>query len=203
MSEGEFDGYISITPESLAVECMHRVATELDAAIHGESMRWWFVITDIDQAITSALVAALSGTAGIGALNKEDQIAWLNYFEESRTDNKARPPKNQKLTTLRELLSRAKDPENMDRMGPPLLLDTKQESDILRIHDFRNDLVHVKPVSWSLEVTGLPRMIGAAVKAIQKLFDLPPFRLHLEDEDIERMEISLKSIEQTFQSMSR
>ncbi len=195
--------YIDITPERLAVECTHRVATELDDAIHRNSMRWWFVITDAEQAITSALVAALSGTAEIGALRKEDQIAWLNYFEDSRTDKNVRPPEKQKLATLRELIARAKDPENLNRMGPPLLLNEKQESDILRVHDFRNDLLHVKPVSWSLEITGLPRMVGAVIEAIQQLFDLPRFRLHLEEEDIERMQTSLKSIEKTFERMQK
>jgi hypothetical protein len=195
--------YITITPERLAVECMTRVATELDDAMHRNSMRWWFVITDVEQAITSALVAALSGTAEIGALKEEDQIAWLTFFEESRTDKNARPPAKQKLATLRELIARAKDPKNMDLMGPPLSLDEKQESDIMRIHEFRNDLLHVKPVSWSMEIAGLPRMIGAAIEVIQKLFDLPRFRLHLEEKDFERMETSLKSIEKTFQRMQK
>jgi hypothetical protein len=38
-----------------------------------------------------------------------------------------------------------------------------ESGDLRRLHEFRNDLVHFRPTSWSLELAGLPRILASAV----------------------------------------
>ena len=181
--------YIDITPASLAVHCVERAAQEVQDATRGTPMRWWFAISDIDQALTAALVEVLTGTAGIGALTERLQIEWLTYFGEG-----GKAPKESRLAPFDDLLERAQDVANSHDMSGTLLLSVEDKKDILRLHEFRNNLLHVKPVSWSLEITGLPMMIGAVTKALKQLFEMNPLNLHLDEHEVQRANEAIDKI---------
>ena len=181
--------YIDITPASLAVHCVERAAQEVQDATCGTPVRWWFAILDIDQALTAALVEVLTGTAGIGALTKKLQIEWLNYYDEG-----GQAPKETRLAPFEDLLNRAQDIANCHSMHGTLSLSVKDKKDILRLHEFRNNLLHVKPMSWSLEITGLPRMMGAVTTALKQLFEMNPLNLHLEEHEAHRASDAINRI---------
>jgi hypothetical protein len=194
MPETEDESYIRITPAILAVHCVERAMVEMDAAMNGTPMRWWFAITDMDHALTAALVETLKGSAGIGALTKKLQCEWVDYFENSRTDRTVASPKRETLASFAELIGRAKNPTNVTETGGALLLNLKDEKDILRLHQFRNQLLHVKPVHWSLEISGLPRMLGAVAEALRQLFNMTALRLRLEEDDVKKAEVAINVI---------
>lgn len=183
------DLYARTSPALLAVHACERAASEYEAAISGDTARWFFAITDMHQALTAALVETLSGTAGIGALPKKLQQQWLIYYENRGAD--VQPPADDRVITFGELLARACDTANCHDMQGTLVLTDGEKKDLLRLNDFRNDLAHVKPRGWSLEIAGLPRIFGAAAKAIRQLFEMAPLRLHLEEDEVERAEKSI------------
>ncbi|MET4720778.1 hypothetical protein ABIF63_004884 [Bradyrhizobium japonicum] len=189
----EDDLYARTSPALLAMHACERAATEYAAAMSGETERWFFAITDMHQALTAALVETLSGTAGIGALPKKLQKEWLGYFD-ARNDTDIEPPIEDRVITFGELLDRARDATHVHDMQGTLALSEDEKRDLLRLNEFRNDLAHVKPRGWSLEIAGLPRIFGVAAKAARQLFNMAPLRLHLEDHQIERAEMAIDTI---------
>ena len=68
---------------------------------------WKWIIIAAQSAVQGALVCALSGTAGIGALTKDLQSAWLAWF-----DTRKGPAPDEKLADFKTLLKWARDQKN-------------------------------------------------------------------------------------------
>jgi hypothetical protein len=113
--------YIEIFPERLAAYCVVDAAREI-ALAEGEPLRWFFAISKLHRALSCALVAALRGSAGIGAYPaKKGRRLWLTWFDESRT-NDIPLPEWDRVDTVSNLLERARDPAELEMSGEPLRL---------------------------------------------------------------------------------
>jgi hypothetical protein len=196
----DLDGYIEIGPQALVVLLVSRLQRDVEQ-VNNDAANWWFIVQDLDLALSAQLVAYLSGTANIGALTIEHQkviLAYLNDRSEAKHWPKDRRgnPLVGKLAHFEELLRRATDPDHKLNNPPEtrLILSDAEKKDILKVHSFRNDLAHVKPTSWYLEVVGLPRMATACVNAIKHLFSNCSQRIHLSDLEIDDTEKTLKLI---------
>jgi hypothetical protein len=131
-------------------------------------------LVELHRALYCALITVLSGKAEIGAYPEWLQVKWIEYFEKSRTDPDVKPPEKDFVAPFTELFSRA------ENVSPPLLqLTLDQRADILKLNEFRGDLEHVKPRTWSLEIGGLPRMSMVAADAFEML--LPSFSHRLDE----------------------
>jgi hypothetical protein len=196
----DLDGYIEIRPQDFVVLLVSRLRRDVEQ-VNNDPANWWFIVHDLELALSAQLVAYLSGTAKIGALTTEHQkviLAYLNDKSEAKQwpKDKRGNPIVEKLAPFRELLARATDPNcPLSYVGETrLTLSDAEEKDILKIHSFRNDLAHVKPKSWYLEVVSLPRMATACVNAIKHLFSNCSQRIHLSDLEIDHTEKTLKLI---------
>lgn len=175
--------YARISPALLAVYATERAAIEFEASMGGNPERWFFAITDIHQALTSALVETLSGTNSLGALTDEQQKQWRRYHQDRRENPDAKPPEDRfRIASFETLLSRAKS----NQAGNPLALTRCEESDLKQLNDLRNDLQHVKPTGWSLEIAGLPRILQSAAKTMHQLFKMDPLVIHLDEDELTR-----------------
>jgi hypothetical protein len=65
----------------------------------------------------------------------------------------------------------------MEMGGSRLELTAEERADLNKLNNLRGDLEHVKPKSWSLDVTGLPRISAVAGRAFGRL--MPSFAHHL------------------------
>jgi hypothetical protein len=190
--------YININPQDFVVLVVARVQRDLERVAETPSL-WWFVIQDLDLALTAQLVAFLSGTMQIGALKEEHQNAVLAYLND-RSENKEWPkdkhgnPLVEQLASFPELLRRTTDATSPQTYinEERLKLSKQENDDILKIHRFRNQLAHIKPTSWSLEIIGLPRMTLAALKAIRHLFEHSSQIIHLNELDINNCKHNLQ-----------
>jgi hypothetical protein len=122
------------------------------------------MIVGAQNALQGAMVCALDreDTSGLSVLSDNSEKKWAKWLEESR-DNPNLPKPKQELAHFDVLLKRCK---------AKLLLDLTagQEADIKRLHDhFRNNFAHFTPKGWSIEKAGLPRIIGAALYAVENL----------------------------------
>jgi hypothetical protein len=196
----DLDRYIEIRPQDFVLLLIARLQRDIELAQINPA-NWWFIIQDLDLALTAQLVAFLSGTAQIGALTNEHQIVMLAYLND-RSEAKQGPkdkrgnPIVEKLAPFKELLTRATDPNcQLSYVSETrLILSDAEKKDMLKIHSFRNDLAHVKPRSWYVEIAGLPRMATVCVKAIAHLFSNCSQRVHLTELEITQTEASLKLI---------
>jgi hypothetical protein len=184
--------HIYITPALLAVYTVERGAAEVRAATSGEQDRWLFAIVDLHMALNAALVETVSGgSTHIGSLSSKHQKAWIDHFESPGSS----PPSNaRRVESLSELLSRAFDSANASGMGGTLVLSNAQRSEIGRLNDLRDELVHVKPELGFIEASGLPRIVRAAAEALRQLFDMRPVRHHLDEDVHDRGKLAIASI---------
>ena len=193
------DNYIEVTPQILAVLTIERIASYIDE-LHREPAKWWFAIQDFDLALYSQLIASLSGTMQLGALTEDHQKTMLDYFNDSNLEKTLPIDKNGKpletIANFRQLLNRSLDSKFpfIDNSQFPLILNANQKKDILKLHVFRNNLAHVRPLSWHVEITGLPKMAQAYTFAIDHLFKHCTARFHLTGLQINKNEKNLTTI---------
>ena len=135
----------------------------ISARITREPSYWKWVIVSSHMALQGAIVCVLAGTSSLPVLDKNSgrlMADWLDKRQGQIPDDR--------LADFGTLLDRAQDKQFTD--GNPLALTAQRKKDILRLHrHFRNDFAHFTPKGWSIEVAGLPRIISAALGAIEVL----------------------------------
>ncbi|HXG79782.1 MAG TPA: hypothetical protein VNJ31_10660, partial [Methyloceanibacter sp.] len=173
-----------------------RLLAQLVPKLPTDPWAWKWVIIAAHNALQGALVCALSGPAGVGALEKQSAGAVLDWFEK-RTGN---PPKK-RLADFNTLVARGCNAERMSYLGAiPLCLDSQQRKDLRRLNDeFRNNFMHFTPKGWSIERIGLPRIILTAVGAIGHLMSQPQVIYKLDDTQRHDMEDNLAMIARALQ----
>ena len=106
---------------------------------------------------------------------------------EDRTPDKKWPngkdgmPLQPQIANFSDLLERATNPNFpfINNSQSNLKLSASEKKDVKKIHSFRNDLAHIKPNNWSVEVVGLPRMAIACINATAHLFENSSQIIHL------------------------
>jgi hypothetical protein len=142
--------YAEITPHHLAALSVRRAADALEQT-EADPTTWFFVILDLHRALYCALIAALSGSAGIGAYPDKLRIEWIDWFERSRMDPKTNAPTGDYVLSFGELLEKAEN-SPLELQNSRLQLTSEQRTDISKLNEFRGDLEHVKPRSCSLQL---------------------------------------------------
>jgi hypothetical protein len=183
--------FIETSPHQLSALCVVRANRAIHEAAT-DPVQWFLAIVDLHRALNSALVAALRGSAGIGAYPLQLRRLWLDYFEQSRTKNVAVPHQD-RVESFLELLSRAQK-ASPDLQGEPLKLGSQELKDLEKLNSLRDDIEHVKPTAWSLEVVGLPRIAKSAGTALAHLYLLPPVYMHLRDTELAGARLAISEI---------
>jgi len=149
-------GFLHTDERRELVEALSKVARELEAA-QTDDYAWKWAIIAMQNAVQSAIVAAISGTDQLGALTKRAAREWLEAYENDRTDYP-----EPWLASFLELYERMKT-----RTGFGASAET--DKDIKRLVEFRNDFMHFTPKGWSIELAGLPRILRNALSIVEHL----------------------------------
>jgi hypothetical protein len=152
--------FIETNPHHLSALCVVRAELSV-AESASDPEQWLFVIVDLHRALNCALVAALRGTAGIGAFLPKLRREWLNFFEESRV-RKVMPPSHDRVESFLDLLGRAQE-ASPNLMGAPLVLNTQEKSDLNKLNSLGDDIEHVKATDWYLELAVYRASIGEEI----------------------------------------
>jgi hypothetical protein len=183
--------FIETSPHQLSALCVVR-ANRAVRETATDPAQWFLVIVDLHRALNSALVAALRGSAGIGAYPLKLRRQWLDYFEQSRTKDVA-APKQDRVEPFLVLLSQAQT-ASPELLGEPLTLSAQELKDLEKLNSLRDDIEHVKPTAWSLEVAGLPRIARSAATALAHLYLLPPVYMHLREAELAEAQLAIREI---------
>jgi hypothetical protein len=183
--------FIETSPHQLSALCVVRAKRAINETV-SDPAQWFLVIADLHRSLNSALVAALRGSAGIGAYSLKLRRQWLDYFEQSRTCE-IEPPNRDRVEPFLDLLSRAQQ-ASVDLQGEPLILTAQEKRDLEKLNSLRDDIEHVKPTAWSLEIVGLPRISRAAASALSHLYSLPPVYMHLSEGELTAAQDSIRQI---------
>jgi hypothetical protein len=119
--------YARITPHHLAALSLRRAADALKQ-LAADPTTGFFIILDLHRALYCALVAALSGSTGVGAYSDKLQAEWLEWFDTSKNDADAQQPSGNYVLPFEDLLSRAEN-GTPHMLGPPL--SSRQSSAVI------------------------------------------------------------------------
>jgi hypothetical protein len=126
--------------------------------LNSDPWLWKWAIISAHGASQGAMICVLRGTANLEVMTPKAAGKWLEWYD---SDMKSRPPE-ERMANFSTLLERC--------VKKGLVLSAEQSKDTSRLHrDFRNNFAHFMPMYWSIEKAELPRIIRAALDAVEVL----------------------------------
>lgn len=183
-----------------AINALEHTA-ETALTLQDNPLNWKWVIISLHNALQSALVCTLSGTAGVGALKNESTTKMLEWLEVTRFNPDEQMP-DEWLADLKELYRRAKNPDFMHEFGgTPLSVSSQQDEDVKLLNQLRRNFVHFSPKGWSIETVGLPRIVLNVTSIVEKLMlNHPANTFRLEQGQQEQVSRAIQTLRATFSS---
>jgi hypothetical protein len=149
-------GYLHTDEREELVNALRKVRTELEAA-RTDDHAWKWVIHALQSAVQNAIVAAISGTDGLGALTDRSARERMEDYE-----NDTGRHADAWLADFRELYRRMKS-----RTAFPPSPDV--DEDLGRLVRLRNQFEHFAPKGWSIQLAGLPRIVRNLLRVVEHL----------------------------------
>ena len=161
-------------------------------------LAWKWVVMALHSALQGACVCHLTTTATpVGAVTERNAGEWLTYFEDSRTDSNAKPPKTH-LMGLPDLLKAVRKSYSAgDRSNAVGVAISESELNWLcRFHkEIRNQFAHFEPMGWSIEVSGIPKIAKLVARIIGDILRTGWAFRHQDSAQREAMQRSLHTLE--------
>lgn len=162
-----------------------------------DSIAWKWVVMALHSALQGACICHLTTTAvPVGAVTERNASEWLAYFEDSRTNRNAKPPKTH-LMGLPDLLAAVRKPYSAgDRSNAAGVAISECELRWLRgFHkNIRNQFVHFEPMGWSIEVSGIPEIAKLVARIIGDILQIGWAFRHQDLAQREQMERNLQTL---------
>jgi hypothetical protein len=139
---------------------------------------WKWIIMGAQDAVQGALVCALANTTGTNVLTKKSGRRILEWLEDT---SKEYP--GEFMADFKTLLESAK-----------IELSSHDSKDITKLHSFRNNFAHFTPKRWSIELAGLPRIVGAALRLVEELMRSDKVRYRMTGNKLRRLANDVSAI---------
>lgn len=166
--------------------------------VREDSLAWKWVVIALHSALQGACVCYLTTTAApIGAVTKRNTREWVAYFEDSRTNPNAVPPKTY-LMCLPDLLKAVRKPNSAGHgsNAAGIAISESELNWLIRFHnDFRNQFTHFEPMGWSIEVSGIPEIAQLVARIIGDILRTGWAFRHLDRARCEEMQRILHALE--------
>jgi hypothetical protein len=139
------------------------------------------------------IIALHSALQGAMLTDKSWKAVWHWLDVDSRKE--PCPPKpDEKLASLRVLFARVRDSSILPAPDT-LIASPKVVADIDMLNRLRNDFIHFVPHGLSLELSGMPRIVGSVTDAIEHLaITHPTFWHHLRQTHRNRIAVALDDL---------
>jgi hypothetical protein len=143
--------------------------------------KWKWTIIAVHQALYGFAVCAVRGTDRRWRVKKrgKNEEGWL--------------------ISIWKALERAKDPRWMPSGNSKLLATTPEEDAAIDklVNEFRNEFEHFKPKHWSIEVSGVPDIVGLVLRVVRFLALESNCVNYAEEDQESRVRKALARIEQS------
>lgn len=148
--------------EAVLAICMVK---EMLNRVNDEPYYWKWVVLALHNALQGFMVLALRGSDGLSVLKDDCAKAWLDAYE--RGDG------NYPEARLKRFLELYKDIKS-DKMriygdSRPFRPQGTQGRSVKLLNRLRNEFIHYTPKSWSLEISGLPKVVEDCIGVISFL----------------------------------
>jgi len=166
--------------------------------VREDSGGWKWVVMALHSALQGACVCHLTTTAApIGAVTERNAGEWLTYFEDSRINPNAKPPKTH-LMGLPDLLKAVRKPSSAGNGGnvAGVPINESELRWLQRFHkEIRNQFAHFEPLGWSIEVSGIPKIAKLVARIIRDILEIGWAFRHQDRAQLEEMQRSLLTLE--------
>lgn len=162
--------------------------------IKGDPYMYKWILLALHSALQGACIGHLVRTDGVsGIVTPRSQKEWMTFLHEGIDQEKATVPKTI-ILAMPDLLKAIRKPGSCggDSLTNIELTDNELHC-LKKIHsEIRNQFIHFNPLSWSLEVSGIPKL-GALIARIIEDIDAANWAFrHLEEDIRSRMIDELK-----------
>ena len=114
-----------------------------------EPIRWKWAIIALHQALYGFAVAAVRGPDFAPVLKNPNDL-------------------NSHLISVWEAIDRAKRVECLRPGGVPLVTLPEEDKAIEKLgEEFRNGFEHFRPMTWSIEVSGMPTIVARVLRVVE------------------------------------
>jgi hypothetical protein len=171
-------------------------SANLSVSIGNDVMNWKWLILALHNTLQGACTCALRGndTAGVSMLTKKSAEAVWHWLDvESRRDASA-PMPPEMLAPLLDLYGRVRKSRWLPE---PHRLPAHQQmnKDVKKLNYLRNKFSHFLTQGFSLEVSGMPRIVRHCCDAIEHLaVKQPTFWHHLNESQTARIKSALGTL---------
>ena len=169
---------------------------ELASGLESNLMNWKWLIIALHNALQGACVCALRGrdNAGITMLTKKSAKEVWHWLDVESRKSPAPPMPEERLAAMPELYQRVADTTHLpDPCRLPT--DPSRDDDVKRLNRLRNRFIHFVPAGFSLEVSGMPRIVGHCCDAIEHLsVKYPTYWGHLNNKLRRRTKTALANL---------
>lgn len=146
-----------------AISALENLA-EFAARVSGDLFAWRWTILSLHNALQGFMVVWIRDSAGLNVLPRSVAIEWLAAHQAG-----ASYPE-EKLDRFPNLYTKIKKQTIATGLGARRFSPSgSQTVSVKRLNDLRNTFVHFLPASWSLEVTGLPRICLDSLDVLEYL----------------------------------
>ncbi len=173
---------------------LEEVRHQVERAL-GDPKQWKWAIIAMCSALNGALVCHLTGSAGIGALNKKCAVETLKALNDDKPEEIPKPWLAYPKTLLQRSQRREQPDTRIESAGPQIMVSKCQKTAFDTLFDFRNELIHYKPSGWSIEVSGFPSLFWSCLEIILRVNDAGYGFRHLTQEEAAKLERTVADLE--------
>lgn len=152
------------TDEQLEAVGALETAAQTSVGVAGDVYHWRWVVLAVHNALQGLMVIALRGSDGLAPLRDDVAAEWLKAYRAGHV------PPEEKLDRFLNLYAKIKGRRMRQYIhSEPFRPTGSQGWSVKKLNSLRNEFVHFLPRSWSLEVSGLPKICLDCVDLIEFL----------------------------------
>ncbi len=177
-----------------ALEMVGRFAADASR----DPFAWRWVILALHNSLQGFMVIAIRDTAGLFPLPEKLAAKWLQAHE-------ARAPyPKERLDSFPNLYRKIQSEEIANHLQAKPFQETRsQRRSVDLLHCLRNQFIHFLPASWSLQVSGLPRICLDCLTIVEFLFRDYRFIIWDKEEHLGRFTAALAEARRVLEPLER
>lgn len=166
--------YIRLETGEIAVWQLERLAEARERA-RVQPWFWIDAVRSAHLALTAAMVEALEGSSGVGAMTKAAAKATLEYFDADRTAGGHTPWPAERTMPFLGLLAAIQLPHRLE-FSQPLRIEAEQLSELRELNDLREKIDHPKFTRWGVPIEAFDSSTRAAADLFRRVIACVPHR---------------------------
>jgi hypothetical protein len=188
-----FCGFDEFEDAVLSIE----LAAEKFSEVQNSPTPWKWVIIAMQNAVQGAMVLALAGTDGCGALNPKSQKQNREWLQNPTPKRPRRAMADYK--TLLAWIQRA------DLLqGPVPSISEEDYRNLERLNELRREFAHYNPTCWGIELQYMLNIMPVAADVLEHLTTTQGRpNIHFTEDQRQRMRMSLATIRATLQPLGK